>query len=105
MFKFSNKKVTIQLYYKDITYIARDTSERKVIISTTNNKFLIPLSIKECLTKLDYRFCLAHRACILNKTRVSKYNWNDKFFVLDNGEKVYLLSQKYKKEVLNNDSN
>lgn len=104
MFKFSNKKVTIQLYYKDMTYITRDTSERKIIINTTNNKFLIPLSIKECLAKLDHRFCLVHRACILNKNRVSKYNWHDKFFILDTGEQVYLLSQKYKKEVLNNDN-
>lgn len=105
MFKFSNKKVTIQLYFKDITYITRDTSERKIIINTTNNRFLIPISIKECLAKVDSRFCLAHRACILNKNRVSKYNWHDKFFVLDTGEKVYLLSKKYKKEVLNDINN
>lgn len=105
MFRFSNKKVIIQLYYKDITYITRDTSERKIIINTTNNKFLLPISIKECLEKLDSRFCLVHRACILNKDRVSKYNWHDKFFVLETGEKVYLLSKKYKKEVLNCDNN
>ena len=51
------------------------------------------------LEKLDDRFCLVHRACIINKSHVQKYNWASKYFTLDNGAKVYMLSKKYRKEV------
>mgnify|MGYP001457050814 CR=1 FL=1 len=102
MFKYNSNKISLQIYFKDITYITRDTIERKLIIYTTNNKFVISLSLHECLKKLDSRFVVVHRACIVNKRRVVEYNWKDKYFILDTNEKVNMLSKKYKEGIENN---
>lgn len=104
MVTFYNKKITLQLHYKDITYITRDTKERKLVIYTTNNRFFVSMSIQDCLKMLDSRFSLIHRACIVNKERVNEYNWSKGFFILDNKEKIYLLSKRYKKAVDDNAS-
>ncbi|MDD4705839.1 MAG: LytTR family transcriptional regulator DNA-binding domain-containing protein [Bacilli bacterium] len=95
-FCFSNNKIDIQIYYKDITYIYRDTEDRKLIIITTNNKFLINMSIKDILKNLDSRFKQIHRACIVNTDRVNMYNWPKGYFILDTNEKVDMCSKKYK---------
>ena len=52
------------------------------------------------LDKLDGRFKQCHRACIVNRNRVHKYDWNKSTFILDTKESVDMLSRKYKKEVL-----
>ncbi len=96
MLKITNKNMTLQLYYKDILYITRDTIERKLIIYTTTNKFSLLMPISKCLENLDGRFKMVHRACIINSDRVAKYNWNKKSFVLENGAEIFLLSKKYK---------
>lgn len=99
MFIYHGRNVDLHLYYKEILYIYRDTEDRKVIIVTPINKFSVGLSIHETLEKLDDRFRIVHRACIANTNRVKKYNWSEKYFVLDTGDKVDMLSKKYRKEV------
>ena len=42
---------------------------------------------------------MVHRACIVNTDRVEVYNWVKGFFILDNGNKVHMLSRKFKKEI------
>ena len=49
------------------------------------------------LDKLDSRFKQCHRSCIVNVDRVEETNYKEGYFNLDNGEKVYMLSKKYKK--------
>ena len=99
MFIYHGRNVDLHLYYKEILYIYRDTEDRKIIIVTTHNKFSVNLGIQETMDKLDSRFKIVHRACIANTDRVKKYNWSEKYFILDNGLKVDMLSKKYRKEV------
>jgi len=99
MFIYNGRNIDLHLYYKEILYIYRDTEERKVVIVTSQNKFLVNLGIQEILEKLDSRFKMVHRACIANLDRVQKFSWSEKLFVLDNGDKVYLLSKKYRSGV------
>ena len=103
MFTYSGKNVDLQVYLKSILYIYRDTNERKVILVTDNNEFIVGLTINEIYEKLDDRFVFTQRSCIVNKDRVQKFDWINKEFVLDNGNKVAKLSKKYKKEVEKND--
>lgn len=98
-FCFSNNKIDVQIYYKDITYIYRDTEDRKLIIKTTNNRFLINMSIKDILKKLDSRFKQIHRACIVNTNRVNIFNWPKGYFILDTNEQVDMCSKKYKDNI------
>lgn len=97
-FFYVNKRSELQIYLKDILYIYRDTTERKIVLVTTKNKFFANLSISETLLKLDERFKQIHRACIVNTNKVSCYNWNEGYFVLCNGKKIDLCSKNYKED-------
>ena len=100
LFKYETSKSSLQLYLRDITYIYRDTNERKLIIHTTHSTFKVSLTINEILEKLDSRFKQVHRACIVNRERVQNYYWAKGKFILDNNEAIHMLSRKYKEEVL-----
>ncbi len=99
MFIYHGRNIDLHVFYKEILYIYRDTDERKVVIVTNKNKFSVNLSIQDTMTMLDSRFKIVHRACIANLDRIQKFNWKEKYFVLDNGMKMDLLSRKYKKDI------
>lgn len=100
-FLYHNRDIDLQLSYKNILYIYRDTNDRKIYIVTDTNKFSLSINLIDALALLDNRFIQVHRACIVNKTRVSNYCWSKNYFVLDNGEKVDLLSKKYRGNIDN----
>ena len=97
-FIYINNKISLQIYMKDIMYIYRDTLERKLVIVTTNNRYLVSMTFQNLLEKLDSRFMQIHRACVVNDERIRLYNWNEGYFELDNTEKVYMLSKSFRKE-------
>ncbi len=99
MFKFNSRNIDIQIFYRSITHLYRDKESRKLIICTDNNNYAINISVADSLNLLDERFKMVHRACIVNTDRVEVYNWVKGFFILDNGNKVHMLSRKFKKEI------
>ena len=99
MFKFESRNLNLQIFYRSITYLYRDTEERKLIINTDKTSYAIYMNVQDSLKHLDNRFLMVHRACVVNMDRVEEFNWSKGYFVLDNGVKVHLLSRKYKKEV------
>ena len=104
LFVYKSRNVDLKIYLKNILYIYRDKEERKVVVVTDNNRFTVSLGVQDVMQFLDDNFAVVHRACIINKKRVEKYNWKEKYFVLDNGERVDMLSKKYKKDVLKDES-
>ncbi len=98
-FCFMSNKINIQIYLKDITHIYRETSERKLVIKTTNNKFLLNRNINDILKDLDSRFKQVHRACIVNTERVNLFNWTKGYLILDNNEKVDMCSKAFKEKL------
>lgn len=101
MFRYSNRQIDLQLYLKDIMYIYRDTHERKLVIVTTNNQFMINKNIIDIIDELDNRFKQVHRSCIVNTNRVNLYKWNNGSFILDNKEEVFMLSKNFKDQIKN----
>lgn len=98
-FVYTNNRVQIEVFLDDIYYIYRDTVERKVVIKTGNgNTYLVNMNINEILKELDGRFKQVHRSCIVNTDKVNLYNFARGYFILDNNEKVDMLSKKYKIE-------
>ncbi len=93
MFKYCANNIELDVYYRSILYIYRDTEERKLVIVTPTNKYKVSLTIKEMMDLLDTRFVQCHRSCIVNKNRIEEKNYKEGYFVLDTGEKVYLLSK------------
>lgn len=103
MFKYDVNGIELNVYYRAILYIYRDTVERKLIIVTPTNKYKVSMTIKEMLEHLDGRFVQCHRSCIVNKNRIEEKNFKEGYFVLDTGKKVYLLSKMNKKLMMSND--
>lgn len=99
MFCYNGKNIDLQVYFRSILYIYRDANERKVILVTDSNRFVVGMTINEILEKLDDRFMLVHRSCIANSEHIQKVDWVNKKFILDNGNEVSKLSKKYKKEI------
>ena len=98
-FHFHNNRIFLNIYYKEILYIERDTVERKLIIYTTDETYCVPLGLKQALEILDDRFKQVHKSCIVNTNRVTKYNWSKSKFTLDTKKTVPLLSRKYMENV------
>lgn len=101
MFYYKANNVELDIYYKNILYIYRETEDRKLVMVTDKNQFMLSIPIKDMLGMLDYRFKQCHRSCIVNTLRIQEKNYKEGYFVLDTGEKVYMLSKKFKKELEN----
>lgn len=99
MFIYKANNVELNLYYKSILYIYRETEDRKLVIVTDTNKYMVSLTIKDMLKLLDSRFVQCHRSCLVNITRINAKDYKAGYFTLDTGEKVYLLSKKFRKEL------
>ena len=101
MFIYKANNIELNIYYKTILYIYRDTEERKLIIVTDTNEYKVNLCIKEIFDYLDDRFKQCHRSCIVNTDRVQEKNYKEGYFIVDNEKigKVYMLSKKYMKDL------
>ncbi len=103
MLMLKKEKKTIEIPMKKILYITRDKEDRKAIIYYTLNdqeKLLrVNYTLKELKAKLDSRFVRTHKSCIANKKRMIGRNYMKKYFVLDTGKQVELLSPKYQEEI------
>lgn len=78
-----------------ILYVTRDTLSRKCIIVCDNNTYHLSINLKSVISELGEEFIQTHRACYVNKNRIQVINHKDLFLVLDNKEKVNLVSRKY----------
>lgn len=97
--KYSSKNVELNIFYRNIKYIYRDTVTRKLNVVTTGSTFVVNMNITEMLSKLDERFKLCHRACIVNTDKVEEYNFKNKLIKLDTGEEIDYLSKAKRNEL------
>lgn len=95
--KINGNNVELELHMKNILYIEKE--EKKCIIHACDNEFKTSLTLEKLLELLDERFVRTHKSCIANKDRMVERNYSKGYFILDTGEKVELLSKKYKKEI------
>jgi len=85
---------------EDILYIVRDTMERKCIIKTDYTTYTIGKTLTELKELSNGSLTQTHRACLVNEKRVHKIDKKNKCIVFDNGEKIDLLSDARKKELV-----
>lgn len=96
-YKYTCRATELQIFLKTITYITRDTTERKLIIYTDTNSYEVTSTISKILKQLDKRFQQVSRSTIINKDKISKINWKEGYFILNNSrEKHYLVSKTHK---------
>lgn len=100
MFTYKGRNIDLHLYFNSINYIYRDKEDRKVVIVTDKTEYSVSLGVKEILNKLDDRFKMVHRSCIVNTEKVDTYDWSKSKIILKNGKEVNYLSKKYKKGIV-----
>lgn len=83
-----------------IIYITKDSYERKTIIVTDSEEFRLNKSLNFIKELLDDNFVQTHRACIINRNRTVKIDFANKLILFDNQNKIDLISNKYRKEVI-----
>ena len=84
----------------DILYFTKETFDRKTTIKTDYAEYKVRKSLAQIYDMLDDRFIYTHRACIVNKKRISRIDKSNRMIYFDNGENTDLLSDKYKKEMV-----
>ncbi len=97
---FEERGVIYNISLSDILYITRDSIDRKSIIKTEKNEYKTYKTLLELSKLLDDRFIQTHRSCLVNKQRITTVNRMKKIIQFDNGLKIDLLSDKYKKELV-----
>ncbi len=98
--KISGKKVSVELYMKNITYVIREKEDRKVVIHTNNDvEFRVNATLQEIKDQLDNRFVQTHKSCLVNKDFIVSKNYSQGYMDLSTGLRLYYLSRNYKSEV------
>jgi len=98
--KFKDYNALYLIPIDDILYIVRDTMERKCIIKTDYNTYTIGKTLTELKELSMGSLTQTHRACLVNEKRVHKIDKKNKCIIFDNGEKIDLLSDAHKKELI-----
>ena len=75
----------------DILYLTKETDY---------TEYRVRKSLSTLKEMLDDRFIQTHRACIVNRNRISRIDRSNRMIYFDNGEYTDLLSDKYKKEMV-----
>lgn len=97
--RINDRNITYTIDLKDILYITKDSYERRTVIKTDYNIIKVNKSLAEITAMLDDRFIQTHRACFINNERRIKVDKTEKTITFDNGDKIDLLSEKFKKGV------
>lgn len=98
--RFKDSTIQYSIPLDDILYITRDSIERKCIIVTDYNEFKVGKSLNEIRQMLNENFIKTHRACYINKNRVSSYNKTKRTVTFDNGMTNNLISTRFNEELI-----
>lgn len=98
--RIEDGKNTYIIDLNDILYFSKDSFERRTTIKTDYTEYKVSNSLSQLRKMLDDRFIQTHRACIVNKTRISRVDYCNRIIYFDNNIYTDLLSNKYKKEMI-----
>ena len=95
--RFDDRGSIYTIPLNDILYVTRDSVDRKSMIVTDYTEYKIGKPLNEIMELLDQRFKQTHRACITNMDRVRVVDKRGNTILFDNGLRINLLSDNYKK--------
>jgi DNA-binding LytR/AlgR family response regulator len=93
--KYFSRGVIYNIEIDCILYITKETVTRNTIIVCDNNTYSLNMSMKNVISELPNEFVQVHRACYVNKKRVSKIDYKDLKITFDNNITINLVSKKY----------
>lgn len=97
--RFNYKHLDHNILFENISYIYRDTEERKINIVTKNESYISRMSLKEVKENLPNYFKYSDKACIINTRHVEIYDWKNSVIRFNNGLEINFLSKTHKKEL------
>ncbi len=98
--KFKDNGILYSIPVDDILYITRDSIDRKCIIVTDYSEFRVGKSLNELEKMVSEDFIRTHRACLINKKRVTSFNKAKRIVTFDNGTESDLISTRFDKELI-----
>ena len=98
--RFKDNGIQYSIPIEDILYITRDSIDRKCVIVTDYNEFRVGKNLNELEKMVTDDFIKTHRACLMNKKRITSYNKTKRIVTFDNGAKSDLISTRFDKELI-----
>ncbi len=98
--RFKDNGIMYSIPLDDILYITRDSIDRKCVIITDYNEFKVGKNLNQIEEMLNDNFIKTHRACIMNKKRITSFNKSKRIVTFDNGMKSDLISTRFDKELI-----
>lgn len=99
--KYKYKNTSYNISFKDIVYIEKEKDNKRCIIHTRKNKYIIPNNLSSILKKLDNRFLKCSRTYIINLEEVLYYNTKDNIITFKNKKQIFEVSRGIKKDIIN----
>lgn len=86
--------------FDEILYIEKMQENQKCMIFTEDEEqYEISTSMIQLAKRLGPNFFQSHKSCIINLDKVKKINYADNTITFRNGEEVYLISNRRKKQL------
>lgn len=98
--RLKDNGVVYSIPLDDILYITRDSVERKCLIVTDYSIFKVGKTLNEMGQMITDNFIKTHRACIINKKRITSYNKSKRIVTFDNGTEIDLISSRFNGELI-----
>lgn len=98
--RFKDNGILYSIPIDDILYITRDSIDRKCIIVTDYNQFKVGKNLNELEEMVTENFIKTHRACLMNKKRITSFNKSKRIVTFDNGMQSDLVSTRFDKELI-----
>lgn len=89
-----------RIEYRHILYIEKEQDSKRCIIKTIYGDQLIRKNLNEVEKMLDRTFMKVHRSLIVNLDLLKEFNVSENKLTFKNGESIYLVARKYKKELI-----
>lgn len=84
-----------------IVYLTTDLDKRRTVIRTYSEIYYSNKTLYQIKNDLPDFFKYSHRACIINSNNIKSLDLKNKRITFINNEIVSLLSEKYKKDIIN----
>ena len=99
--KYKYKNNSYNISFKDIVYIEKEKDNKRCLIYTRKNSYIIPKSLSSISNELDDRFLKCSRTHIINTEEVLRYNIKDNIITFKNKKQIYGISRDIKKKLIN----
>lgn len=109
MKNYDNRHKTLRYTYKNNVYnidlkqiisIEKETDNKRCIINTVTNKYIIPGTLNTIMKSLDNRFIKCYRNMIINLEQIESYYIKEGKIIFKNGHTVTAISRNQKKEII-----